>query len=67
MRKDGYAVVNQEMEMDLVGIAVPVQIKGFAEQLALSVTVSPRFTAAYEVKSRYLAPMHKLAEKLRLL
>ena len=67
VRKDGYAVVNQEMEMDLVGIAVPVQIKGFAEQLALSVTVSPRFTAAYEVKSRYLAPMHKLAEKLRLL
>lgn len=62
--EDGFVVVNQEVELDLVGIAVPVRIKGFASQLALSVTVSPRHTAPNEMKSRYLDRMQGIAERL---
>ncbi len=64
VRKDGFAVVNQEVELDLVGIAVPVKMQGFAAQLALSVTVSPRYTAPHEMKPRYLDRMQEVAARL---
>lgn len=67
VREDGFAVVNQELELDLVGIAVPVRIKGFAAQLALSVTVSPRYTEAHEMKARYLDRMQEVAVRLAAL
>lgn len=65
--EDGYVVANQEVELDLVGIAVPVKIKGFPAQLALSVTVSPRYTAPHEMKSRYLDRMREIADRLNSL
>lgn len=67
VREDGYAVVNQEVELDLVGISVPVRIKGFSAQLALSVTISPRFTAPNAMKSRYLSLMQAVADRLSTL
>lgn len=63
-RTDGYAAVNQEVELDLVGIAMPVKVPGFHEQLALSVTVNPRFATANEMKSRYLSHMQETARQL---
>lgn len=67
IRRDGYAVVDQEVEMDLVGIAVPVQMKEFKRQLSLSVTVSPRYTPAKELKPRYLEHMQATARMLAAL
>ena len=66
-RADGFVVVNQEVEMNLVGIAIPVRIKSFPRQLSLSVTVSPRYTAAHEMKPRYLAAMQNAADQLSAL
>lgn len=63
----GYAVVDQEVELDLVGIAVPLTMRGFSAQLALSVTISPRYTPASEMKSRYLARMQATAAQLQAL
>lgn len=60
----GFAIVNQEVGMDLIGIAVPVKIKNFEPQLALSVTVSTRSTAPEDMKNRYLAKMLDTASKL---
>lgn len=67
VRDAGYAVVNQEVELDLVGIAVPVRMRGFAAQLALSVTISPRYTPANEMKTRYLERMRETVAYLESL
>ena len=64
VREDGFSVVNQEVELDLVGISVPVRMRGFAAQLALGVSVSPRYTAANEMKPRYLDRMQAVAGRL---
>lgn len=66
-RRQGYAVVDQEVELDLVGIAMPVRIPGFSQLMALSVTVSPRFTPASDMKARYLADMQATARQLEAL
>nr|WP_256376853.1 IclR family transcriptional regulator C-terminal domain-containing protein [Diaphorobacter sp. HDW4A] len=67
VRDAGFAVVNQEVELDLVGIAIPVRMKAFPKQLALSVTISPRYTAANEMKARYLDRMRETSTLLELL
>ncbi len=67
VREDGFAVVNQEVELDLVGIAVPGRIKGFAAQLALGVSGMPRYTAPHEMQSRYLDHMQEVAARLKAL
>ena len=67
VREAGYVVVNQEVELDLVGIAIPVRMKGFPGQLALSVTISPRYTPANEMKARYLDRMLETAMQLESL
>jgi IclR family pca regulon transcriptional regulator len=66
-RDDGFVVVNEEVELDLLGIAVPVRTPSFPRQLALSVTISPRYIAAHEMPSRYLDSMLKTTEQLRAL
>lgn len=67
VRAAGYAVVDQEVELDLVGIAVPLTMQGFTAQLALSVTISPRHTPANEMKQRYLARMQATVAQLEAL
>ncbi|MDW5444906.1 IclR family transcriptional regulator C-terminal domain-containing protein [Polaromonas sp. SM01] len=64
IRKDGFAIVNQEIEMDLVAIAIPVRMAGYNELMALSVTVNPRYTAAEDMKARYLEAMQQAATQL---
>lgn len=61
VRSAGFAIVNQEVELDLVGIAIPVKMRGFPAKLALSVTISPRYTPANELKARYLERMSETA------
>lgn len=63
-RKEGFSAVNQEVELDLVGIAIPVVVPGFHQSLALSVTVNPRFSAVNEMKARYLSHMQETARRL---
>lgn len=63
-RRNGYAVVDQEMEMDLVAIAVPVRMGGYNRLMAMSVTGNPRFTPAAEMKARYLESMLETARSL---
>lgn len=66
-REQGYAVVDREVEMDLVGIAIPVRIASAGQLLSLSVTVSPRYTSASEMKARYLHAMQQTARELESL
>ncbi len=66
-RKDGFTAVNQEVELNLVGIAMPVKVPGFHQDLALSVTVNPRFSAVSEMKARYLPHMKETARRLAAL
>lgn len=63
-RKDGYVVVNEEAELDLLGISIPVHTASFPRQLALSVTVSSRYAEAHEMPSRYLNFMQVTAKQL---
>jgi IclR family pca regulon transcriptional regulator len=65
--REGYAVVDREVELDLVGIAIPVRLPGASPLLSLSVTVSPRYTAAAEMKTRYLRAMQDTARQLETL
>ncbi len=67
VRKEGFAAVNQEVELDLVGIAIPLSVPGFHQPLALSVTVNPRFTTVREMRDRYLAHMRDTAKRLEAL
>lgn len=66
-RRDGFAAVNQEVELDLVGIAIPVNVRGFAHPLGLSVTVNPRYADVDEMKARYLSHMQATAAQLAAL
>nr|WP_288251481.1 IclR family transcriptional regulator C-terminal domain-containing protein [uncultured Hydrogenophaga sp.] len=66
-RRDGYAAVNQEVELDLIGIAIPVSVTGFHQPLAMSVTVNPRYSTVNEMKARYLPHMQEAARRLAAL
>lgn len=66
-RQQGCAVEDREVEMDLVGIAIPVRIASAGQLLSLSVTVRPRHTSASEMKARYLHAMQQTAQPLEAL
>jgi IclR family transcriptional regulator, pca regulon regulatory protein len=63
-RNDGYCVVNQELEIGLIGLAVPIHIKGVISALGVSVH-SARVTAK-QIVPRYLDVLRKSAEHISI-
>ncbi|NYT77006.1 helix-turn-helix domain-containing protein [Alcaligenaceae bacterium] len=66
-KADGYAIVDQEMGLELSGIAIPIQVPGYEFLMALSVTSNPKYVHTNEIKDRYLPEMLATAEQLRRL
>ena len=66
VRREGYSIVDQELEIGLAAIAVPVYMAHSQTKMALSVTVSSKYVAAHELKELYLEKMKDLAIKLPL-
>ncbi len=67
VRRDGYAVVDQELEIGLRSIAVPVNDRNGRAVAAINVgTQSSRVTVA-EMESKFLPPLRAAAHELSLL
>lgn len=62
-RSDGYCVVNQELEVGLIGLAVPIQSDGMLA--ALGISVHSGRIAAKDVVPRFLPTIRDSAERIR--
>ncbi len=64
VKEDGYAVVDQELDLGLSAIAIPVDMGAAHPPAALSVTVNSKYVSADELPAMYLDIMKELAKKL---
>ena len=65
VREQGYATVNEELELGLRSIAVPVRREDGSVQLAISVGTQAARVEATEMTERFLPPLRAAAEALR--
>jgi IclR family pca regulon transcriptional regulator len=65
VREQGYAAVNEELELGLRSIAVPVRREDGTVQLAINVGTQAARVEAAEMAERFLPPLHAAAEALR--
>ena len=67
IRSSGYCIVDQEYELGLVAIAIPVKIIDVKTPMALSVTANAKYVKPHELKDMYLERMNDTSRKLSLL
>ncbi|MBN9243040.1 MAG: IclR family transcriptional regulator [Mesorhizobium sp.] len=65
VREQGYATVNEELELGLRSIAVPVRREDGSVQLAINVGTQAARVEATEMTERFLPPLRAAAEALR--
>lgn len=65
--EDGFCILDQEIELGMAAIAVPVKMDAGQTSMALSVTVNTKFVAANQLRDMYLHEMTQLASKLSTL
>jgi IclR family pca regulon transcriptional regulator len=65
VRRDGYCVVNQELDFGLNSIAVPVYNSMGRVVAAMNVASSPSRVPAEEMVERYLPALQELQKQLR--
>jgi IclR family pca regulon transcriptional regulator len=64
VRESGFAIVDQELEVGLRSIGVPIRDKGGAVLAGLSISViEPQITREEMIK-RYLRPLQNAAEEI---
>lgn len=67
VRRDGYCVVDQELEIGLRSIAVPVLDRDGRSVAAINIGTQSSRVAVSEMESRFLAPLRSAANELALL
>lgn len=67
VRRDGYAVVDQELEIGLRSIAVPVSDRDGRSVAAINVGTQSSRVSVAEMESRFLPPLRAAAHELGLL
>lgn len=65
VREQGYAVVNEELELGLRSIAVPIRREDGTVRLAVNVGTQAARVKASEMTERFLPPLRAAAEALR--
>lgn len=65
VREQGYATVNEELEIGLRSIAVPVRREDGSVQLAINIGTQAARVKASEMAERFLPPLRAAAESLR--
>lgn len=67
IRRDGYAVVDQELEIGLRSIAVPVSDRGGRSVAAINIGTQSSRVSVAEMESKFLPPLRAAAHELGLL
>ncbi len=67
VRRNGYAVVDQELEIGLRSIAVPVSDREGRSVAAINVGTQSSRVSVAEMESKFLPPLHAAAHELGLL
>ncbi len=67
IRIDGYATVDQEYELGLTAIAIPVRVRGIQTPMALSITANAKYVPAEQLVELYLEKMQGAAKQLYLI
>jgi IclR family pca regulon transcriptional regulator len=65
-RRDGYAMVDQELEIGLRSIAVPIRNQAGRVLAAMNVSGHASRISAEEMQQRYLSPLLYAAEGIRM-
>lgn len=65
VRERGYAAVNEELELGLRSIAVPVRREDGSVQIAINVGTQAARVEAAEMAERFLPPLRAASEALR--
>jgi IclR family pca regulon transcriptional regulator len=63
-RRDGYAIVDQELELGLRSIAVPIVDRRGAVRASINISAHASRATAMEMKGRYLEVLRGAAEKI---
>ena len=67
VRRDGYAIVDQELEIGLRSIAVPVSDRDGRSVAAINVGTQSSRVSVAEMESKFLPPLRAAAHELGLL
>ena len=65
VREDGYCVVDQEFEVGLIAISVPIYDNAGSVAAAVNITSSPEHITADQIVERFLSTLLNLQKKLR--
>ena len=64
VRRQGWALVNEELELGLMSLAVPLQDRAGRVVAAINVSSRPQQQPAAEMQRRYLPLLQAVAERL---
>jgi IclR family pca regulon transcriptional regulator len=67
VRRQGWALVNEELELGLMSLAVPITDRGGRVMAAINVSSRPQRQTAAEMQKRCLPPLQQVAERISAL